>query len=113
MGHDRRPAIDELPSSLSKMRTLVFIFSVQSNRIITGKFWSTKMSQYFAVQNKNNALSCFCTRKGSLEGQLWNSKALLYFFHRENLTTGRLGKGPRNALLHHVVSLCGMQFRFC
>jgi hypothetical protein len=35
----------------AEMRTLVFIFSAKSNRIITNKFWSTKMSQYFAVQN--------------------------------------------------------------
>jgi hypothetical protein len=112
MGHDRRPAIDELPISLSKMRTLVFIFSVQSNRIITDKFWSTKMSQYFAVQNKNHALSCFCTMNGSLEDRLWNSNDLLYFFHRENLAIGRIDKAMWNALLHHLVSLCGMQFRF-
>jgi len=38
------------------MRTLVFIFSAKSNRIITHNLGSTKMSQYFAVQNHNAAI---------------------------------------------------------
>jgi hypothetical protein len=40
----------------AEMRTLVFIFSAQSNRIITNKFWSTKMSQYFCSAERKMAI---------------------------------------------------------
>jgi hypothetical protein len=57
-----------------EMRTLVFIFSAQSNRIIINKFWSTKMSQYFAVQNRNQPVFRFFMIDGILKPNLQNWK---------------------------------------
>jgi len=60
----------------AEMRTLVFIFSAQSNRIITNKFWSTKMSQYFAVQNRNGGFFRFYMMDGILYPILQNWKQI-------------------------------------
>jgi hypothetical protein len=60
----------------AEMRTLVFIFSAQSNRIITNKFWSTKMSQYFAVQNRNHGFFQFYMMDGILYPILQNWKLI-------------------------------------
>jgi len=47
-----------------EMRTLVFIFLAKSNRIITHKFWSIKMSHYFAVQNPKRNIYRFFMMNG-------------------------------------------------
>jgi len=59
-----------------EMRTLVFIFSAQPNRIITNKFWSTKMSQYFAVQNRKQPVFRFFMMDGILDPILRNWKRI-------------------------------------
>jgi len=60
----------------SEMRTLVFIFSAKSNRIITHNFWSIKMSQYFAVQNRIHVFFQFNMMNGILNPNLQNWKRL-------------------------------------
>jgi hypothetical protein len=56
----------------AEMRTLVFIFSAKSNRIITNNLWSTEMNQYFAVQNRNLPVSRIFMMDGILNGVLQN-----------------------------------------
>jgi len=63
-------------ASQGEMRTLVLIFSAQSNRIITDKFWSTKMSLYFAVQNRNPLIFQFTAMDGILNRNLQNRKMI-------------------------------------
>jgi hypothetical protein len=47
-----------------EMRTLVLIFLAKSNRIIPRKFWSTKMSHYFALQNHIAKIQSFFMMNG-------------------------------------------------
>jgi hypothetical protein len=56
----------------AEMRTLVFIFSAKSNRIITNNLWSTEMSLYFAVQNPNGIIFRIFMMNGNLNAVLQN-----------------------------------------
>jgi hypothetical protein len=56
----------------AEMRTLVFIFSAKSNRIITNNLWSTEMSQYFAVQNRNQIILGIFMMNGMFDANLQN-----------------------------------------
>jgi hypothetical protein len=60
----------------AEMRTLVFIFSAKSNRIITNNLWSTEMNQYFAVQNRNLTIFGIFMMDGILNAILQNRKQI-------------------------------------
>jgi len=91
-----------------EMRTLVFIFSAQSNRIITNKFRSTKMSHYFAVQNRKLGFFRFFMMNGSLKSNMRNWKSIF-----SSIKTGSgMNNYARQASSGPTVSLCGTAFRF-
>jgi hypothetical protein len=94
------------------MRTLVFIFSAQSNRITTNKLWSSEMSQYFAVQNRNRQIYPVSMMDGILNGNLRNWKRLCHSIPQGPGIAGWLeGKARCGDLFHsaarHFVSIDG------
>jgi hypothetical protein len=92
----------------AEMRTLVFIFSAKSNRIITRKLWSTKMSQYFAVQNRNPVFFLFIMMDGILNPILQNWKRLFSSI----VTSPAVNRPVERAVPQADVSLCKTAFRF-